>query len=101
LLSRPAAVGGAVLLLSFYLVMPPWPGVPDAGGTEHAFLINKNLIECVALLALAAMPTGTWFGLDGLFTWWFRRRREKTRVVAPPVKPKPSPAPQSVATSGT
>lgn len=66
LATRVAAVGGAVMLLSFYLVWPPWPGVPPAAGPEHSFIVNKNLIEIVALLAIAAMPTGTWFGVDGL-----------------------------------
>ena len=28
--------------------------------------INKNVIECLALLALASMPTGRWMGLDAL-----------------------------------
>jgi hypothetical protein len=29
-------------------------------------LVNKNLIEVLALLALASLPTGRWFGLDAL-----------------------------------
>lgn len=64
--SRLAAVGGAVLLFSFYLAMPPWPGVPPAPGPEHSLWVNKNLIEVLALLALASVPTGRWFGLDAL-----------------------------------
>jgi hypothetical protein len=28
--------------------------------------VNKNVIECLALLALASMPTGRWMGLDAL-----------------------------------
>ena len=67
LCSRLAAIAGAGMLLSFYLVMPPWPGVPPAAGPEHSFIINKNLIEAIALLGLAALPTGTWFGLDAIF----------------------------------
>ena len=66
LCSRLAAVGGAVLLFSFYLAMPPWPGVPPAPGPEHSLWVNKNLIEVLALLALASVPTGRWFGLDAL-----------------------------------
>ena len=78
LLTRVAALGGAVMLTLFYLVWPPWPGVPDAPGPDHAFIVNKNLIEVVALLAIAAMPTGTWFGIDGIFyRLWRRRRAEK------------------------
>lgn len=73
LCTRLAAVGGAVMLLSFYLVVPPWPGVPQPPGPEHSFIVNKNLIEVIALLAIAFMPTGSWFGLDGVFRWLFRR----------------------------
>jgi uncharacterized membrane protein YphA (DoxX/SURF4 family) len=64
--TRPAAIGGAVMLMSFYLVVPPWPGVPQPPGPEHSFVVNKNLIEALALIAIAALPTGSWFGLDGL-----------------------------------
>ncbi len=66
LCSRFAAVAGAALLFSFYLAMPPWPGVPAAPGPEHSLWVNKNLIEVLALLVLASLPTGRWFGLDAL-----------------------------------
>ncbi|MBM3971989.1 MAG: DoxX family protein [Planctomycetes bacterium] len=62
--TRFAAIGGAVMLTMFYLAMPPWPGVPDAPGPEHSLIVNKNFIEIMALLAIAALPTGQWFGLD-------------------------------------
>jgi uncharacterized membrane protein YphA (DoxX/SURF4 family) len=74
--TRLAAVGGAVMLVMFYLPVPPWPGVylpPEASGPEHSFIINKNLIEAFALLAIAALPTGTWFGLDGIIRYVIRR----------------------------
>ncbi len=64
--TRYAALGGAVMLTMFYLAMPPWPGVPEAPGPEHSFIVNKNFIEVMALLAIAALPTGHWFGLDRL-----------------------------------
>ena len=77
-----AAIAGAVMLLNFYLVWPPWPGVIDAPGPEHAFIVNKNLIECVALLAIAAMPTGRWFGVDGILAWLFAKATSKTAVTS-------------------
>lgn len=76
LCTRLAAVAGAVMLLSFYLVVPPWPGVPQPPGPEHSFIVNKNLIEVIALLAIAFMPTGSWFGLDGIFRSIFRRGKK-------------------------
>lgn len=78
LFTRVAAVLGAVMLLMFYAVMPPWPGVPPLPGPEHSFIINKNLIECLALLAIAALPTGSWFGIDGLLADICCRRRCST-----------------------
>lgn len=66
LFSRTAAVGTAFMLLMFYLVVPPWPGVPEAPGPEHSLIVNKNFIEIIACLALAALPTGRWLGLDAL-----------------------------------
>jgi len=74
--TRLAAVAGAAMLLSFYLVVPPWPGVPQPPSPEHSFIVNKNLIEVIALLAIAFMPTGSWFGLDGIFRWMFRRGKK-------------------------
>jgi uncharacterized membrane protein YphA (DoxX/SURF4 family) len=75
-LTRPAAFLGAVMLVMFYLPTAPLPGVylPDViAGTEHSYIVNKNLIEAIALLAIAALPTGSWFGIDGIFRWLFKR----------------------------
>jgi uncharacterized membrane protein YphA (DoxX/SURF4 family) len=94
LATRAAAIAGAGMLLSFYLVWPPWPGVAEAvGSTEHSFIVNKNLIEAVALLALAALPSGQWFGLDRLFSMGWRRIRgwrTGRTVSTAPVKSKDS-----------
>ena len=59
----------------FYLAMPPWPGVPEAPGPEHSFIVNKNFIEIMALLAIAALPTGQWFGLDRLCSKFCCRKK--------------------------
>ena len=68
--TRLAALGAAAFLAMFYLAMPPWPGLPEPSLSEgHYFLVNKNLIEMIAVLALASLPTGHWFGLDP----WVRR----------------------------
>jgi len=71
LFSPLAAIGGAGLLTMFYLAFPPFPGVPPAPGPEHSLFINKNMIEIIALLAIACLPTGRWFGIDALL---FRSR---------------------------
>ncbi len=80
LFSRFAAFSAAFMVLGFYLAMPPLPGVPDAPGPEHSFIVNKNLIEVFALLALASVPTGYWFGLDKLVAGVFAKRKTKKTV---------------------
>lgn len=74
LFSRVAALGAATMLISFYLAMPPWPGVPPAPGPEHSLIIDKNLVEALACLALAATPSGRWIGLDSLVRKYLLRR---------------------------
>ena len=96
--TRFAAFMAGVMVLGFYLAWPPWPGVPEAAGPDHALVVNKNLIEVMALFALAALPTGRWFGVDGLIAGLWRRfrgRREARRAEdAPPaVADKPAAAP--------
>jgi uncharacterized membrane protein YphA (DoxX/SURF4 family) len=88
LLTRVSALAAAGLLLSFYLAIPPWPGVEDlveSAGPEHSFIINKNLIEIIALLALACMPTGQWFGIDRLFSGLFSGKRSTANPAPPSV----------------
>ncbi|MAR10981.1 MAG: hypothetical protein CL681_13630 [Blastopirellula sp.] len=76
LFTRFSAFMAAIMLFSFYMAMPPFPGYPEAPGPEHSLIVNKNLVEVLALLAIAALPTGSWFGLDGLLTkLLFGRRR--------------------------
>jgi uncharacterized membrane protein YphA (DoxX/SURF4 family) len=77
LLTRTACVAGAAFLLLFYLAMPPLPGLPANPRAEgHYLFINKNIIEMLALLALATTYSGRWVGLDGLLHYFspFRRR---------------------------
>lgn len=75
LFTRFASLAAAFMLFNFYMAMPPWPGVPEIPGPEHSFIINKNLIEVFALLAIAAVPTGQWFGLDRLLGTFIRNWR--------------------------
>ncbi|MDR3635199.1 MAG: DoxX family protein [Isosphaeraceae bacterium] len=77
-LSRPAALAGAVFLGQIYLSMPPWPGLPANPMAEgHYMIVNKNLIEMLACLALAFLPTGRWIGVDALLFNWIGRGRQR------------------------
>jgi uncharacterized membrane protein YphA (DoxX/SURF4 family) len=67
LFSRTACLLSAAFLLMTYLTFPPFPWLPAAPNNEGYYLyVNKNLIEMLALLALATTASGRWFGLDAL-----------------------------------
>lgn|GEM_PF-217592 len=68
--SRLSAFAGGLLILSFYLAQPALPGLPQPG-PEHSLFVNKNLIEVLALFALAFIPTGKYFGVDAMFIGLF------------------------------
>jgi uncharacterized membrane protein YphA (DoxX/SURF4 family) len=56
LFSRLAAFVGALFLLSIICTQPPW--IADTIPTYN------QVVECVAMFALAALPAGRWAGLD-------------------------------------
>jgi uncharacterized membrane protein YphA (DoxX/SURF4 family) len=67
--TRLSSLVGAILLLLFYIALPPLPGLPDNPMVEGKYLfVNKNLIEALALLTLATTASGRWFGIDGLLS---------------------------------
>jgi uncharacterized membrane protein YphA (DoxX/SURF4 family) len=78
LFTRLAAFLGGMFLLMTYLAVPALPWLPAAPISEGSYLfVNKNVIEMLALFALVCLPTGRWFGADGLLyalTGPFRRR---------------------------
>ncbi len=79
LFTRFAAFSAALMVFGFYMAMPPLPGVPDAPGPEHSFIVNKNLVEVFALLALTSVPTGYWFGVDKLLARLLAGRSKKLK----------------------
>lgn len=73
------ALGGAYLLTMFYLAMPPFPGLPANPMSEgHYLIVNKNVVEFLACIALVFIPTSMWVGLDAvLFGPWLRSRKAR------------------------
>lgn len=70
LLTRPALIAGMVLLLIYYVVAPPFPAYSYAMPAEGSYLVvNKVLIEFMAMGVLYAFPTHRLFGLDRLIPW--------------------------------
>lgn len=67
LFTRVAARAGVLLLLLYYFSNPPFIGLEYTLPTEGSYLIvNKTLIEAVALLVLAIFPMHRVFGLESL-----------------------------------
>ncbi len=62
---RVAVISGMVLLAFFYLSHPPFIGMKYAVPSEGSYLVvNKILIEMLALGVLYVLPASKEFGLD-------------------------------------
>ncbi|MCG3199692.1 MAG: hypothetical protein GHCLOJNM_04216 [bacterium] len=66
LFTRAGAVIGIALLTLFYLSMPPWGWVPQPQTESNYLIVNKNLVEGLALIVVLVFPTGRFAGLDAL-----------------------------------
>jgi len=67
--SRFAAFAGALLLLMYFLNNPPLIGLEYSMPTEgNNLVVNKTLIEAMALFVLAVFPAHRVFGLESLFS---------------------------------
>jgi thiosulfate dehydrogenase [quinone] large subunit len=67
MLTRVALSGGIILLAFYYLSHPPLTGLKYGLPMEGSYLlINKTLIEMVALIVLLYFPTGKVIGIDRL-----------------------------------
>jgi uncharacterized membrane protein YphA (DoxX/SURF4 family) len=81
-----AALGGAAFMCFVVLTQPAWPSIwpHDPEMLGHALLINKDFIEMLALLTVAAASAGRWGGLDfflgRLLRRIFRRAPKKTTL---------------------
>ncbi|HSW47281.1 MAG TPA: DoxX family protein [Phycisphaerae bacterium] len=74
LFTRLAALGGISLLCLYYFCMPPWPGLPEGPSEGHYLIVNRNMIEAIALAVIAASGVGRWVGLDAFISAWRRKR---------------------------
>jgi thiosulfate dehydrogenase [quinone] large subunit len=71
-LTRLGCVGGIMLLSMFYFLAIPTTGMPQPQAEGSYLIVNKTLIEGVAVLVLLAFDTGRIAGLDRL---WYDRRQ--------------------------
>ena len=61
-------IGGALLLMLYYLAHPPFPNLPQGPSEGSYWIVNKNLIEMAALFVIYQFPLTSVFGLEKLFT---------------------------------
>ncbi len=67
LFSRLSALWAAAFLAMIYLANPAPPlGAANPTDPGNYLYVNKELVECLAALALATIPTGRWLGVDAL-----------------------------------
>ena len=78
LLTRAGCVGAMALLALFYVMAVPTAGMPQPMAEGSYLLVNKTLVEGVAVLVLFAFDTGRIAGLDRL---WRERRRTASPVL--------------------
>jgi len=72
LLTQAGCAGAMAFLALFYLSQPPFTGMPQPGAEGTYLLVNKNLVELLAVAAVMAFRTGAIAGLDQL-----RARRDE------------------------
>jgi uncharacterized membrane protein YphA (DoxX/SURF4 family) len=85
--SRFAAVSGIVLLSLYYVASPPLPSLPTNGAEGSYLIVNKNLVEILALCVVAAFPAHGFFGLERRLAGLFARREKATPADAPGLPP--------------
>ena len=91
--SRVAAVSGIVLLGLYYVASPPLVGLPANGAAEGSYLIvNKNLVEILALCVVAAFPGRGFFGVERALARLVSRPRGSARPAEPARWACPRPA---------
>ncbi len=79
LLTRWASVGGAVMLLFYFVAYPPIPGYTVGVPVEGSYLwVNKTLIEFFVLLVFVFLSTDYHYSLDRLYYSLERRESQKT-----------------------
>lgn len=71
-----ASISGFLLLMLYYITTPPMIGLSYVVPVEGSNLIvNKTLIEAVALLLLVVFPTNRTYGLDYFMCRYFRKNK--------------------------
>jgi thiosulfate dehydrogenase [quinone] large subunit len=73
LLTQLGCYGAIVMLALFYVTALPLDGVPHAGMEGNYLIVNKNLIELVAVTVVQSFHTGRIAGLDLFVAAWRKK----------------------------
>ncbi len=77
LFTRINCVLAAGFLVMTVLEHPTVPWLPLPPNTEgNPLFVNKNVIEALALLAIATFPTGRWMGIDAMIYYVFCSKKK-------------------------
>lgn len=82
---RPAAFFGILMLAFYYIAQPPFSAASSEG---HYLLIDRNVIEAIALLVVMVLPSyDLGSSLIGLFKRAYAHKRAVAEVNGPVVSP--------------
>jgi len=80
-LTRLVSVCGILLVALYYIANPPFIaagfGVPAEG---HYLIVNKNLVEIIALALIALFASGRYWALDTIISALFHRKASHDRT---------------------
>jgi uncharacterized membrane protein YphA (DoxX/SURF4 family) len=93
--TRLAALGGAAFMALVVMTQPAFPTIypPDPAVVGHALLVNKDFVELISLLVIAAVGAGRWGGLDFFWRCCPLSHWERVRVRATASRTGDSPSP--------
>lgn len=93
--TRLSAVCGAAMLALYYLSHPPF--FAEAGGPSegHYLIVDKNLVELMALLVVCVRPTSRILAIDSLLAHVWSKLRAPEMAATPASEPIKTPEPSA------
>lgn len=79
---RMSAISGVLLLMLYYFAYPPFGGDIFGGAEGSLYIVNKNLIEALALLVIFFLREKGY----GIFALFLMQDRKKTKELIPAVE---------------
>ena len=97
-LTRLSCICGILLVALYYIANPPFIATGFSGPAEgHYLLVNKNLVEIIALALIALFPAGRYWALDTILSAFFNRKcpnQPRTYSGPPARQPQPQTNPR-------